>query len=335
MKYPYKILFTISMMTGTMMAISASSWFMSWIGLEINLLSFIPLMPEKKNNFSSEASIKYFITQALSSSLLLFSILLISIMKNMSLSTYTLPLMLINLTLMMKMGAAPFHFWLPEVTSGLNWEMVFLTLSWQKIAPMILMSMSLNSSLLLSIFIISSTITGSIQGLNQTCLRKILTYSSINHTGWMLATMMNSLTIWIYYFLIYSFTNFYIISTLSYNKVYFMNQLNSLFSFNKKIMIFFSMNFMSLGGLPPFIGFFPKWFSINILISNNQYTLTLILILFTLIALYYYMRLTFSSFSLGSSESIKYFSKYSSYLFIFNSMILFSLPISMIQVTYL
>nr|YP_009441942.1 NADH dehydrogenase subunit 2 [Pityogenes bidentatus]AOY40163.1 NADH dehydrogenase subunit 2 [Pityogenes bidentatus] len=300
------MLFSFTLMTGTLISISSSTWFMAWIGLEMNLLSLTPLMKTHKNKYSAEATIKYFITQAMASATLIFSIILFLGLKNnlFELATMTAPL--ISLPLLMKMGCAPFHFWLPEVVSGISWNLNMLILTWQKIAPMIMMFYTIYSPLLLSMFIIISSAIGSIGGLNQTCMRKLLVYSSINHIGWMLSCLMNSLSTWLIYFIIYSLINMNIILLLKNNKIYFFWQMNKI-SFNKSIKFLFMMNFLSLGGLPPFLGFFIKWMVINEMVINNFIVLTLMMILFTLIALFFYTRITFSTLTLSMMENMKIF----------------------------
>nr|AXS64932.1 NADH dehydrogenase subunit 2 [Conotrachelus sp. KM-2017] len=298
----YKIMFFNSMILGTLISISSSSWILSWIGLEINLLSIIPLMKNYHSKSHSEASIKYFIIQAFSSALLLFSVI-IFINLNIEFMNFFSSL-LINTALLLKMGAAPFHFWLPEVISGLNWEMIFIVLTWQKIAPMILLSYTLYSPMFLSIIIILSSLIGGIQGINQMCLRKIMAYSSISHMSWMISALLNSASIWTCYFIIYSIINLNILIIFYKYNIYYIKQLSKLFSFNKKIKFMFMLNFLSLGGLPPFLGFFPKWMTMNFMIKNNFYTLALLLTIITLISLFFYLRMSFSSFTINSEESI-------------------------------
>nr|QED57260.1 NADH dehydrogenase subunit 2 [Anthonomus pomorum]QED57281.1 NADH dehydrogenase subunit 2 [Anthonomus pomorum] len=294
-------MFYSTLMMGSIMAISSISWLTVWIGLEMNLLSIMPLMKDKMKN-TSEAMIKYFMVQAMASTLLLFSVLIFHLTKeiNLSYSTY----FLLNSALFMKMGAAPFHFWYPEILSGISWENNFIMLTWQKIAPMILIINTSFSIMFISMFIIFSAMLGSLQGFNQICLRKIMAYSSINHIGWMLSTLLTSHTIWMFYFLIYSLINMNIVIILQKLNIFYLNQINSLFSFNLKLKFIYMLNFLSLSGLPPFLGFVPKWLVINHLIINNFYALSMILIIFTLLAMYMYFRITFSTFSLFYKQAI-------------------------------
>jgi NADH-ubiquinone oxidoreductase chain 2 len=91
------------------------------MGLEINLLSFIPLSIKSNNLFTSESLLKYFLTQALASCVLLFSIILFNFFIEFNEKiNFLMIFILFNASLIMKRGVAPFHFWFPNVIEGLN-----------------------------------------------------------------------------------------------------------------------------------------------------------------------------------------------------------------------
>nr|UPX88330.1 NADH dehydrogenase subunit 2 [Coenosia pumila] len=295
-----KMMFFSILITGTMITISANSWLSSWMGLEINLLSFIPLMSDNKL-MSTEASLKYFLTQALASSILLFSIILILLNSNNQNSMNFIEMMIFS-SLLLKSGSAPFHFWFPNVMEGLSWMNVLILMTWQKIAPLMLISYIIYKPLIIISTIFSSVI-GAMGGLNQTSLRKLMAYSSINHLGWMLAAMYSSSMLWMTYFMFYSFLTFSMIYMFNTFKLSHINQLFTLFFNNKnmKFMLFF--NLLSLGGLPPFLGFFPKLLVIQLLTINSQLFLLTIMVMMTLITLYFYLRLCYSTFMLNYYES--------------------------------
>nr|ALO70984.1 NADH deshydrogenase subunit 2 [Pselaphinae sp. 3 EF-2015] len=306
-------MFFNSLLMSTMISISSNSWFGMWLGLEINLLSIIPLMNNIKNSYSSESSIKYFMVQVISSSFILLT--MIFIMKfnyNNSIN------LIMNSSFLMKMGAAPFHFWFPEIMEGLNWMNCLIMLTWQKITPMIILNYILINLNFIMIIIMISIMIGSIMGINQNNLRKILTYSSINHIGWMISSIMFLEMLWIYYFLIYSIIIINIILILSKYFIFHLKQMFMFFNKNFKLNFIFIMNFFSLGGIPPFVGFFPKWLTIQMLILNNHSLLSYFMITFTLITLFYYMRLMFSTLNLNQNQI--FFNKVK-----MTSMLLFSL----------
>nr|YP_009918961.1 NADH dehydrogenase subunit 2 [Potamophylax latipennis]QMP96541.1 NADH dehydrogenase subunit 2 [Potamophylax latipennis] len=303
-----KILFLSLMMTSTIFSVSSLSMINIWMGMEVNLISFIPLMINKNNNFSSESMMSYFLIQSLSSANFLFSsLLIISLTKwfNLtSLKSMTI-LFMMNISLLMKLGAAPLHFWFPKTMKGLNWMNCLILSTWQKILPMIALSYCFISKLMI-FMAITSTITGSIMGLTQTSLQMILTYSSISHIGWMLMSLMLNLNTWLTYLLIYSMLNFILMVLFKIMNMYTLNQIYS----NKNsnfIKYFIMFNLLSLSGLPPFLGFLPKWLVINLMMNDNLILITLIMVMMSLINMYFYIRITYTYFMLNFLE-IKFYS---------------------------
>lgn len=267
------------------------------MGLEINLISFIPLIIDIKNNFSTESAIKYFLVQAFASLIFIFLRIFYIIKINLFfiLINPFYEIIIINSTIIIKLGAAPFHFWFPSIIDGLSWNNSILLLTWQKIAPLRLISY-FNETNLLILFIISSAIIGAIGGLNQISLRKLLSYSSINHISWLLIALNSNNILWITYFLFYIIINISIIFLFKTYQIFYTNQL---FIFNRKFWIikfYLFINLLSLGGLPPFLGFFPKWLVIENLINLHLMFILLILIIIRLVTLFFYLRLTFSAF---------------------------------------
>nr|APX40837.1 NADH dehydrogenase subunit 2 [Calomicrus suturalis] len=316
-----------TLMIGSFIAISAYSWFNMWIGLEINLLSMIPLMKSHLNKFPAEATLKYFITQALASTMILFTmIMMLNSSEFVSFQLENSYLLILNSALLTKLGAAPFHAWFPEVMEGLNWMNSLILLTWQKLAPMVLIMYNFKMSMFFSIIIITSTIIGGILGFNQISTRKIMAYSSINHIAWMLASMSNFKMIWFSYFFIYSSITFNIVMIFYTLNIFNLNQLFLSLNSSKLMKMFFMMNFLSLGGLPPFLGFLPKWLVISNLINNNFYMLSFILIVSTLITLFFYIRITLSTLAITTNETIMKMPMLNNFFLIFiNTITLLSL----------
>nr|YP_010046699.1 NADH dehydrogenase subunit 2 [Toxorhynchites speciosus]QPJ78643.1 NADH dehydrogenase subunit 2 [Toxorhynchites speciosus] len=293
------IIFMMTLIFGTLLTISSNSWLSVWMGLEINLLSFIPLMNEnKKNMLMSESSLNYFLIQAYASSILLFSILLLLLFNfNFINNNIFINLMILS-TLALKSGIAPFHFWFPKVMEGLNWFNNFILMTWQKIAPLMLISYNTNYNFMF-ILILFSMIIGALGGLNQTSLRKLMAFSSINHLSWMLMSIMNNEFLWMMYFILYSLLSFSIILIFNKFKLYHFNQIYNFSLINPIIKLMIFINLLSLGGLPPFLGFFPKWMIIENLIKMDQFFLLFIAICMTLITLFYYLRMSYSIYMLN------------------------------------
>nr|YP_010693100.1 NADH dehydrogenase subunit 2 [Dacus humeralis]WCB98281.1 NADH dehydrogenase subunit 2 [Dacus humeralis] len=297
-----KIMFFFILMMGTMITVSSNSWLGAWMGLEINLLAFIPLM-NNNNLMSTEASLKYFLTQAMASAVLLFAIMMMYL-NNYSFNqeSFTYHDLMITSSLLLKSGAAPFHFWFPNVMEGLSWMNALTLMTWQKIAPLMLISYMTQNDFI-TLVTIMSTIIGSLGGLNQTSLRKLMAFSSINHLGWMLAAMQTNESMWLIYFSFYTFLSFSLVFILNNFKMFHINQLFNSFFNSKTLKFLLFLNLLSLGGLPPFIGFLPKWLVIQLLVMNNQYILMTVLTVMTLITLFFYLRLCFAAFMLNYHEN--------------------------------
>nr|ADD83029.1 NADH dehydrogenase subunit 2 [Habrophlebiodes zijinensis] len=301
---PSFILFSSSLILGTLITITSNSWFAAWIGLEINLLSFIPLLISG-SPLSSESALKYFLTQALASSSLLLTIMILYFLLSFNLMNYfSSPdfFMLLSLPLFLKAGVAPFHFWFPMIIEGMKWNNSFILLTWQKIAPFILLTYFINSSLFFITPILFSAYIGAIGGFNQTSLRKIMAFSSINHMSLNIIRYINK-PISIYNLSPYLHPSHLLVILIFKNfNMNFISQTYSFpnMSFNLKLMIF--LNFLSLGGLPPFLGFFPKWMIILSMIYFNMITLIFWMLMMSLLTLYFYSRISYSTFMFNFSE---------------------------------
>nr|URX54058.1 NADH dehydrogenase subunit 2 [Paraneotermes simplicicornis] len=299
---PTKILLSTTLIGGILVSISANSWLGAWMGLEINLMSFIPLMLSQENIYTTEASLKYFLVQALASSTLLFLVVMKALVCQMlpaANSDYTT--YMIMTPLLMKMGAAPMHWWFPGVMEGLSWTNCLLMMTVQKVAPMMLTSYLMESKFLALMVILMSVIVGAMGGMNQLSLRKILTYSSINHTGWMLSAMLLGDNLWLMYFLVYSMLTSTVVLVVKAYNISFVNQV--MMVNNKtamKLMLFSTL--LSLGGLPPFIGFLPKWMVIQGLVMSNMGLMVTAMVVMSLATLYYYLRVCYTSFMMVHEE---------------------------------
>nr|WOG34351.1 NADH dehydrogenase subunit 2 [Hypoaspis sp. 3 JO-2023a] len=256
---------------------SSSNWFFLWISLELNLLCFI-FNSFKKNNISANSMFKYFIIQSMSSLIFLFSMILL---KNIEF--FELNFFFISMAMYMKLGFPPFHFWLTDVGEGLDWLNFFIFNTIQKIIPLYIISFSMfftNQMIILGAFL------GSLMMFNQNSLRKILIFSGITHMAWMLFIMKNNNTNWMLYLTIYSFS-FYMF-------IYFNMKLNM--SSSLQLMFFPSLfmnllmilSFLNISGLPPFLGFFPKWLTMSYFNFNMSMSMTA-LILSSLLSCFIYI----------------------------------------------
>nr|YP_009992037.1 NADH dehydrogenase subunit 2 [Rhipicephalus decoloratus]QNN85508.1 NADH dehydrogenase subunit 2 [Rhipicephalus decoloratus] len=272
---------------------SSNSWFIYWLMMEMNMMAFIPLM----NNYKFKnlnAMIIYFVVQGFSSSLFFISAFQYNLFQ------INFFFFLINISILIKLGMIPFHFWLISISEMMNFNSILILLTIQKIIPLLIFEKFMNN-FLIPLFTISS-LFASILAMKYKLLKKILIFSSISHQGWILCLIAKNLKFWITYLLLYFFIIFNIVNFCNKNKI------NSFFDFIKEkikpeIKIKMSMLMMSLGGMPPFMGFFMKIVSIYLLMQMNL-ILIIILILSSLINLFFYMRMIMPIFFIN----MKFFS---------------------------
>lgn len=144
--------------------------------------------------------------------------------------------------------------------------------------------------------IITSIFIGSLGGLNQRSLRKLIAYSSINHVGWIIAALIIGENIWEVYFLIYTFLRLSILLVFNIHQIYHINQNLLILTSDPLTKSCLFLLLLSLGGLPPFLGFLPKWLIIQTMADLNYQLLAVSIVIMTLITLFYYLRLTFLAF---------------------------------------
>nr|YP_010535636.1 NADH dehydrogenase subunit 2 [Alectorobius peruvianus]UYB78522.1 NADH dehydrogenase subunit 2 [Alectorobius peruvianus] len=268
--------------TSALMALSSSSLFLLWICLEINMMSFIPLM-YSKNYIAMNSTLLYFLTQSSASSIYILAALMLYF--NPSFMSFSM--ILVMITMLIKLGAAPFHIWFPKISEGLDFNSLAILLTVQKMIPLHIMSLLKNKFLV--IFIIISALVGSLGGFTQFTLRKILAFSSISHLAWMLSLLLLCSNFWLIYLLIYSSIIWIMTNIMN---IYNMNAFNSKSKKVNEVNLFMIVTLLSLGGMPPSVGFIMKWFSMKVIIYHLP-TLMVPLILSTIINLFFYLRLAY------------------------------------------
>uniref|UniRef100_UPI00315D706B NADH dehydrogenase subunit 2 n=1 Tax=Voluta musica TaxID=3169513 RepID=UPI00315D706B len=302
---PFGYMFLVVMMSGTLFSISSIHWLGIWAGLEINLIGFLPMLVYQKSISESESAVKYFIVQALGSSLLMFGSLVSYSgsftwdMYNDSWSWSVLGLIAVISGLCIKLGLFPFHYWLPGVMAGLPWLSCLVLATWQKIAPLFLMLnlFDLGQCYWLAVYLClasaGSSLIGGVGGMNQTQIRALLAYSSIGHLGWIMFAIMHGEWVMKTYFGIYVLISICMFLGLWYSDSGLMKNLDSLKNLGFAQMAVMLL-FLSLGGLPPLLGFVSKWLVIMIGTSNSYLLFLLALMLGSLMSLFYYLSLFFS-----------------------------------------
>ncbi len=314
-RYEY-ILFILFAILGSFVLISSDNFLTAFIGLELQSLSlYLMAAFNTKNLKSNEAGIKYFSLGALSSGFLLFGISMIYYdtgsfyMQNLNNFTTIseIGLSLVLISLFFKVSAAPFHIWTPDVYEGSPTISTLFFASLPKFASLIFLFrvyQELNISGIQSLNYIFqivcaiSLLVGVYGAITQKVIKRLLAFSSINHIGFMLLGVMSyqfmSEGTLFFYLIIYLITTFGIFAVLlnlrtvegEFTKI---SQLNGLrFTSNSK-SISMLVFFFSLAGIPPFAGFFAKFFILSASITDGFFFLSIVAVLSSVIAAFYYL----------------------------------------------
>nr|YP_009131679.1 NADH dehydrogenase subunit 2 [Micrura ignea]AJY78587.1 NADH dehydrogenase subunit 2 [Micrura ignea] len=288
--YPFSVGFFLLCVFGSLLSVSSSHWLGVWLGLEINLLGFIPLMIQGGWGQSVESAVKYFIVQALGSGFILLGGFFCGsggvvwgVWGGMS--------FFLGCGLCLKLGVAPFHWWVPSVMGGIGWVGCGVLATWQKLAPfMLLLGVAGGFGLALLAFSFFSSVLGGLGGIGQVQVRLLMAYSSIAHLGWMVGMSCVSTVAGGFYYFFYFGLSFFVFVLLAGVQLGRFSQVSLVG------MVFVLFGFLSLGGLPPLTGFLPKWVGLQVLGCCGLYLVLSGLVVGSLLSLYFYLSLVFLLF---------------------------------------
>ena len=314
-RYEY-ILFILFAILGSFVLISSDNFLTAFIGLELQSLSlYLMAAFNTKNLNSNEAGIKYFSLGALSSGFLLFGISMIYFdtasftFQNLdNFSTISeVGLALVLIALFFKVSAAPFHIWTPDVYEGSPTISTLFFATLPKFASLIFLFRiyhELNISKIDSLHYIFqivcaiSLFVGVYGAITQKIIKRLLAFSSINHIGFMLLAIMSyqymSEGTIFFYLIIYLITTFGVFSVIlnlrtSEGEITLLTGLNGLKASSRSKAISMLVFLFSLAGIPPFAGFFAKFFILSASINEGFYILSVIAVISSVIAAFYYL----------------------------------------------
>ena len=223
--------------------------------MELRLISLLPLIKIK------ELALKYFVIQRLSSLLLLFSLRMLS----------NMPILLVGavIGIMLKLGLVPLHIWIPQVFLIKQKVPILLIRTVSKIPPFCILAAAWPSTYLIRFISIARALVGALGGLGQKNIFSLLAYSSITHLGWIMAAICVSIALLGLYF-----------------TIYIINIIFLLLCKWEEISLTLSVNLLSLGGMPPLAGFFPK---LVVLCSLGVRFISWALVIRSIISLVYYL----------------------------------------------
>nr|YP_009501866.1 NADH dehydrogenase subunit 2 [Aacanthocnema dobsoni]AWU48796.1 NADH dehydrogenase subunit 2 [Aacanthocnema dobsoni] len=273
-------------------SLSSMSWMLIWIGMEMNLLTFVLIIMKSPNNMmKSESTMKYFLIQSIGSMIFLLTIHSNMIYYNEnSLKEVWLP----SMALMLKSGMAPLHSWTPDIINKFSLFSLFLFISLQKIVPLMIMFSSW-FPLLIPLSMIN-VIVGNLGSISQSSITKMIIFSSINTTGWMIMSFMESYYLFLVYFIQYTLISYFMYKFLVKTQIKWLIQVKS--NVNSIKWFYFTI-IMSMSGFPPFVGFIPKWLLIKKVFYLNSMPMFLMIML-SILTLFFYLK---SSLSIITNSS--------------------------------
>lgn len=305
---------------GMMLICSANHLLMIYLGLELLSLSMYALVAmDRDNSISAEAAIKYFVLGAIASGFLLYGISLIYGLTG-SLYLYELTVenemgigiiaavIFIVIGLAFKLGAVPFHMWLPDVYQGAPLSVTLLIASVPKIAGLLLALRLLMSGLqfmheywqqALIILAVLSLVAGNVIAIAQSNLRRMLGYSTIGHVGYILLGLQlgstDGYSSALFYTLIYALMSSAVfgillcVERLNYS-IENLDDLKGLSSNYPWLAFLMLLLMFSMAGIPMTVGFYAKLNVLQVLLANADVTLAVIAVVSSVIGAFYYLR---------------------------------------------
>lgn len=240
----------------------------------------------------------YFFIQIITSFIIIYNLILNNLFIINNFHTF-----ITRLALFIKLSIPPFHLWLPLLSKFINWNIIIIILSLIKITPFYILSLiKLNSIIIYLILILCSIIPPYII-ITTTNFKVIISYSSINHSAWIIFLIYFKNIIWFNYLILYiliSLCLFLIINIfkLYINNIYILN--NKINNFNLFILLFI----FNIAGIPPFSFFYIKWYRIFLFSTYSIHLIILIiLILRSLIIIFIYINIILNSIFLFKFKS--------------------------------
>ena len=327
---------TLSTLLGMYFMISAGHFLMFFIGLETASIPMAALVAfDKYRHHSAEAGAKYILTALFSSGLLLYGLSLIYgsvgtlYFADIPARLDGNPLQIMAFVFFFsgmgfKISLVPFHLWTADVYEGAPSTVtaylsviskgaaafVLMTILYKVFAPMVAQWQEV-----LYWVIIASITLANLFALRQENLKRLMAFSSISQAGYIMLGVISGtslgMTSLVYYVLIYLFANLAVFTVITIvalraNK-FTLEDYNGLYTTNPKLAFLMTLALFSLAGIPPFAGFFSKFFIFAAAFQSGFHLLVFIALINTILSLYYYLKIVKAMYINKSDEPITAF----------------------------
>ena len=323
---------TLFALLGQMVMISAGSLISVYLGLELMSLALYALIALRRDDVvATEAAMKYFVLGALASGFLLYGMSmvygatghldLIEISRVIAAKqeqklALTFGMVFLVAGLAFKLGAVPFHMWVPDVYQGSPTAVTLILGGAPKLAAFALTLRLLVDGLhgvaadwqpMLMILAVLSLAIGNLTAIVQSNFKRMLAYSTISHMGFVLLGLMSGTVVGegassadaygasLFYMVTYVLTtlaSFGVILLMS-REGFECEQISDLKGLNRRspwLAVIVLLLMFSLAGIPPLVGFYAKLAVLQVLVQAGHVTLAVIAVLFSLVGAFYYLR---------------------------------------------
>ncbi|MTH76248.1 NADH-quinone oxidoreductase subunit NuoN [Paracoccus aestuariivivens] len=336
LRFEFPIIVTLSVI-GMMLMVSSGDLLTLYMGLELQSLALYVVAAMRKDSArSSEAGLKYFVLGSLSSGLLLYGASLvygfagttnfagiIATMQGGQLPIgvlFGLVFMLVGLSF--KVSAVPFHMWTPDVYEGSPTPVTAFFASAPKVAAMALIARLVfdafgqvvdDWSQIIAALAVMSMFLGSIAGIGQTNVKRLMAYSSIAHMGFALVGLASGSVVGVQAMLIYM-TIYAVMNVGTFAFILSLERdgvpVTDLASLNRfawtdpaKGLAMLVLMF-SLAGVPPTLGFFAKFGVLNAAVDAGMGWLAVLGVIASVIGAFYYLRIVYYMYFGAESDGV-------------------------------
>ena len=333
----------LSTLLGMYIMISARHFLLFFIGLELASLPVACLVAfDKYRHHSAEAGVKYVLSSIFSSAVMIYGISFLYgttgtlYFEDMVANINGSPLQIFALVLFFagmgfKISLVPFHMWTPDTYQGAPTvvssylsviskgaaSFTLMVILMKVFAPMIE-----HWQMILYILTVASITIANLFAIKQSDLKRFMAFSSISQAGYIMLAVIggskDGMSALVFYVLVYIFANlavFGVIETLEHHTGASVSRddCNGLYKSNPKLTLLMTLALFSLAGIPPFAGFFSKFFVFMSAFKAGFWVLVFIALINTVVSLYYYLLIVKAMYITPNEQPIEYFksSKYS------------------------
>lgn len=340
-KGEYYLLVLLSIL-GMLIMVSSANLLNIYLGLELLSLAMYALVAFSRDSKSAtEAAMKYYVLGAIASGMLLYGMSLMygltgslqiddistRIAQALSAEDYSdtaivFALVFVVIGIAFKFGAVPFHMWTPDVYQGAPTSVVLLISSVPKLAAFAMLMRLLAGSLLslsdewadmLAILAAASLVLGNLIAIAQTNIKRMLAYSTIAHIGFILLGAVAANTAGyaasMFYTIVYVITSMGMFGALLYlsgrdQEIQSLSDLKGLAKRSPWLAFLMLLLIASMIGIPGTAGFVAKLSVLQAVVSDGRIYLSLLAVVMSVIAAFYYLRVLWFMFFEPSEDDV-------------------------------